>query len=64
MYYDIDTGTKFTPYIKREFEMLTPFFQFVFKKRPILNKKPILLHISYFLSYNLNVYGIKNELDK
>ena len=56
--------TSFTSYIKREFQMLTPFFQFVFKKRPILNKKPILLQISYFLSYKLNVYGIKNELDK
>lgn len=51
-------------YNKRGFDTLLPFFNFVFKKKPILNKKPILLQVSYFLSYNLNVYGNNNALDK
>ena len=58
----IPTST-FTSYNKRGFNDLIPFFQFVSKYKD-LNKKPILLQISYFLSYNLNVYGINNELDK
>ena len=56
--------TSLTTYNKRSFNVLLPFFDYVYKKKPILNKKPILLQVSYFLSYNLNVYGINNELDK
>ena len=56
--------TSFNTYNKRGFDSLIPFFEFVHNKYPILNKKPILLQISHFLSYNLNIYGIKNELDK
>ena len=56
--------TTFNSYNKRGFDTLIPFFEFVQNKYPILNKKPILLQISHFLSYNLNIYGIKNELDK
>jgi len=56
--------TSLTTYNKRSFNIVLPFFDYVYKKKPILNKKPILLQVSYFLSYNLNVYGINNELDK
>ena len=56
--------TSLTTYNKRSFNVLLPFFDYVYKKKPILNKKPILLQVTYFLSYNLNVYGINNELDK
>ena len=56
--------TTLTTYKKRGFDTLVPFFDFVYKKKPILNKKPIIVQISYFLSYNLNVYGINNALDK
>ena len=56
--------TTLTTYKKRGFDTLVPFFDFVYKKKPILNKKPIIVQISYFLSYNLNIYGINNSLDK
>ena len=51
-------------YNKRGFNLLVPLFTYIHKKQPILNKKPIILQISYFLSYILNVYGFDNELDK
>ena len=56
--------TSLKTYIKRGFNNLVPFFSYMIRKQPILNKKPIIVQISYFLSYNLNVYGIDNELDK
>lgn len=56
--------TTFTSYNKRTFDNLFPFFNYIYRKQPILNKKPIILQVSYFLSYKLNVYGLKNELDK
>ena len=43
-------------YIKRNFNDLLPVFYFIFKKYPILDRKPILLQTSYFMSYNLNIY--------
>ena len=43
-------------YIKRSFNDLLPIFYFIFKKYPILDRKPILLQTSYFMSYNLNIY--------
>ena len=58
------TTTTFTSYNKRGFDTLIPFFDYIYKKKPILNKKPIILQVSYFLSYKLNVFGINNKLDK
>jgi len=43
-------------YIKRSFNDLLPIFYFIYKKYPILDRKPILLQTSYFMSYNLNIY--------
>ena len=56
--------TTFTSYNKRGYDTLFPFFTYIYKKQPILNKKPIILQVSYFLSHKLNVYGLNNELDK
>ena len=56
--------TTFTSYNKRGYDTLFPFFNYIYRKQPILNKKPIILQVSYFLSYKLNVYGLNNELDK
>ena len=56
--------TTFTSYNKRGFDNLFPFFNYIYRKQPILNKKPIILQVSYFLSHKLNVYGLNNELDK
>ena len=56
--------TTFTSYIKRGYNTLFPFFNYIYRKQPLLNKKPIILQVSYFLSYKLNVYGLNNELDK
>ena len=56
--------TTFTSYIKRGYDTLFPFFNYIYRKQPLLNKKPIILQVSYFLSYKLNVYGLNNELDK
>ena len=56
--------TTFTSYNKRSFDTLFPFFNYIYRKQPILNKKPIILQVSYFLSHKLNVYGLNNELDK
>ena len=46
---------------KRGFNDLLPVFYFIYKKYSILNKKPILLDISYFMSYELNIY--KDNID-
>ena len=48
-------------YNKRGFNDLLSSFYFIYKKFPVLNKKPIILQISYFVSYNLNIYKNKNE---
>ena len=48
-------------YNKRGFNDLLPAFYFIFKKFPILDRKPILLQISYFMSYKLNIYKSLNE---
>ena len=48
-------------YNKRGFNDLLPAFYFIHKKYPILNKKPIILQISHFMSYNLNIYKNKEE---
>ena len=49
-------------YNKRGFNDLLPAFYLSYKKYPTLNRKTILLQISYFMSYNLNIY--KNINDK
>ena len=51
-------------YMKRGLNDLLPVFYFILKKYPILDKKPILLQISYFMSYKLNIYKNINENDK
>ena len=51
-------------YMKRGLNDLLPVFYFILKKYPILDKKPILLQISYFMSYKLNIYKNINEIDK
>ena len=48
-------------YNKRGFNDLLPAFYFIFKKFPILDRKPILLQISYFMSYKLNIYKNLND---
>ena len=47
-------------YNKRGFKDLLSSFYLIYKKFPILNKKPIILQISYFVSYNLNIYKNRN----
>ena len=56
--------TKIHTFRKRGFDTLLPFFDYIYKKKPILNKKPIILQVSYFLSYILEVHGFNNELDR
>ena len=51
-------------YMKRGLNDLLPVFYFILRKYPILDKKPILLQISYFMSYKLNIYKNINEIDK
>ena len=51
-------------YMKRGLNDLLPVFYFILKKYPILDKKPILLQISYFMSYKLNIFKNINEIDK
>ena len=48
--------TLYKSYIKRGFNDLVPVFYLIYKKYPILDKKPVLLQISYFMSYTLNIY--------
>ena len=55
---------KIDTYRKRGFDTLLPFYDYIYKKQPILNKKPIILQVSYFLSYDLEVHGLSNELDE
>ena len=50
-------------HIKRGFNDLIPVFYFIYKKYPILDKKPVLLQISYFMSYTLNIYKNIKEND-
>jgi hypothetical protein len=49
-------------YNKRGFNDLLPAFYLLYKKYPTLNRKTILLQLSYFMSNNLNIY--KYILDK
>ena len=48
--------TLYKSFIKRGFNDLVPVFYLIYKKYPILDKKPVLLQISYFMSYTLNIY--------
>ena len=48
-------------YTKRGFKDLLSSFYLIYKKFPVLNKKPIILQISYFVSYNLNIYKNRNN---
>ena len=62
--YNIDSNNKVLvkKINKRGFDDLLPMFYFIYKKYPVLNKKPILLQLSYFINYELNIY--KNNSNK
>ena len=51
-------------YNKRGFNDLLPAFYLLYKKYPTLNRKTILLQLSYFMSYNLNLYKYIPDKDE